>query len=148
MRKLSKLSGLYPQCFSLEHVNLCGDVPLAAGSFTDIYKANHNGHAVCIKVIRLYETPRVDYVLKVGLNLTSSRIHVFNSYNLQRLYQETSLWGKLSHPNLLPFYGQFRFRAQLSLVSPWMKNGDINDYLKNNSRVDRVCLVRKYLACK
>lgn len=135
------MSGLYPKCFALENVNLSSDIPPAAGSFADVYKGSHQGQAVCLKVIRLYEAPRVDYTLKVGSIHSLSLCSLINGF-VQRFYQETALWGKLSHPNLLPFYGQFRFHAQLSFVSPWLKNGNINDYLRTNPQADRVRLVR------
>ena len=55
------------------------------------------------------------------------------------------MWSRLSHPNLLPFYGIYYLEdnhGRVCLVSPWMNNGNIKDYLPTNSSVDRVLLVR------
>ena len=54
------------------------------------------------------------------------------------------MWSQLSHPNLLPFYGIYYLEdrhGRVCLVSPWMNNGNIKDYLPENPRVNRVLLV-------
>jgi serine/threonine protein kinase len=53
-------------------------------------------------------------------------------------------WRQLSHPNVLPFYGVFHLnnnRSRVCLVSPWMENGNIIQFLKKNPEVDRIPLV-------
>ncbi|KAF8071537.1 armadillo-type protein [Lyophyllum atratum] len=119
-QRLSRASGLYPTCYILKDVQSEGDYPLAAGSFADIYKGTFKGRAVCMKVIRIYQTSQLDYFLKL-------------------CSKETILWEQLSHQNLLPLYGLYRSQSRLGLclVSPWMENGDINMYLKNNPSADR-----------
>ncbi len=57
---------------------------------------------------------------------------------------EAIMWSHLSHPNLLPFYGIYHPHERLGsvcLVSPWMQNGNINDYLKVHPDVPRLHLV-------
>ncbi|KAF9457681.1 kinase-like domain-containing protein [Collybia nuda] len=121
VQRLSQHSGLYPTCFGLEGVQLVGEDPVTAGSFGDIYRGSLQQQQVCLKVIRIYQASRVDYILK-------------------RFSQEVILWGQLSHTNLLPFYGLYRFRSRLCLVSPWMDNGDINSYLEKNPDANRILL--------
>ncbi|KAJ7714230.1 kinase-like domain-containing protein [Mycena olivaceomarginata] len=62
---------------------------------------------------------------------------------VMRFYREALIWRQLSHPNLLPFFGIYYLeKSRLCLVSPWMENGDIARYLKNNSvGVNRLTLV-------
>jgi hypothetical protein len=58
------------------------------------------------------------------------------------------LWRQLSHPQVLPFYGVYRWPNEshrLSFVSPWMTNGNIVTYLKASPEADRRSLVRRYL---
>ncbi|KAF9469363.1 kinase-like domain-containing protein [Collybia nuda] len=121
IQRLAKSSDLYPNCFGLDDVALIEEHPVAAGSFADIHKGKIDNKKVCLKVIRLYQASRVDYVLK-------------------RFYQEAILWGQLLHPNLLPFYGLYRFRNRLCLVSPWAENGDVNNYLEQNPLVNRTLI--------
>lgn len=60
------------------------------------------------------------------------------------LSHEALLWGQLSHPNILPFYGihinEVR-RSRFGLVSPWMENGNVVNYVKQNPGVPRIPLV-------
>lgn len=54
--------------------------------------------------------------------------------------KEAILWGQLCHPNIVPFYGIYYLneaRRQVCLVSPWMRNGSLVDYLKNNPDAHR-----------
>lgn len=55
------------------------------------------------------------------------------------------MWSHLNHPNLLPFYGIYQVDERLGcvcLVSPWMQNGNINEYLKAHTEAPRLPLVR------
>ncbi|KAF7337163.1 Adenylate cyclase [Mycena venus] len=60
-------------------------------------------------------------------------------------YHEALIWRQLSHPNLLPFFGLYHLedtKSRLCLISPWMENGDITRYLKNNLvGVNRLTLI-------
>ncbi|KAF5373249.1 hypothetical protein D9615_007439 [Tricholomella constricta] len=119
-QRLSKRSGLYPACYSLEGI-VVESRPIAAGGFADIYKGHFRSHTVCIKVIRLYQTSQEDNFLKQFAN-------------------EAILWGQLSHPNLLPIYGLYQDISRLCFVSPWMENGDLTVFLERNPDVERVLL--------
>ncbi|EIN08808.1 kinase-like protein [Punctularia strigosozonata HHB-11173 SS5] len=45
--------------------------------------------------------------------------------------REAALWRQLDHPNVLPFLGvdETTFSPHYALVSPWMKNGNLVDYV-------------------
>ncbi|KAG6836175.1 hypothetical protein H0H93_010614, partial [Arthromyces matolae] len=80
----------------------------------------------------------VDVCLK-ALKIDKYKKHEF----LKRFSEEAILWGQLSHPNVLPFYGVYPFRRglmEVALVSPWMENGNITVYLADHSDADRVLL--------
>lgn len=54
------------------------------------------------------------------------------------------MWGNLEHPNLLPFYGIYHLGdnyGRVCLVSLWMENGNICDYLEANPEAPRLPLV-------
>ncbi|KAG6828686.1 hypothetical protein H0H87_001265, partial [Tephrocybe sp. NHM501043] len=63
-QRLSRSAGLYPKCYDLEDIEMVEDHPIAAGSFADIYKGRFLGQAVCLKVIRVYQTSHVQSFLK------------------------------------------------------------------------------------
>ncbi len=59
--------------------------------------------------------------------------------------REAITWSHLSHPNLLPLYGIYEGGDHLGgvcLVSPWMRNGNVNEYLKSHPETPRLPLVR------
>ncbi len=62
----------------------------------------------------------------------------------QTFVKELALWAHLSHDNVLPFYGVF-LRGEsnrICLVSPWMKNGNLRDYLQRTPGAPRLPFVR------
>jgi len=48
---------------------------------------------------------------------------------------------QLDHGNILPFCGVSTSIADFCLVFPWYENGNIMEYLKTQSDVDRFALV-------
>ncbi|KAG6915880.1 hypothetical protein DXG01_009417 [Tephrocybe rancida] len=57
-----------------------------------------------------------------------------------KFWKEAMLWGQLSHPNALTIYGLFFYKNRVSIVAPWMENGNINSYLKDKPDVPRAWL--------
>lgn len=51
------------------------------------------------------------------------------------------MWSALHHPNVLPLLGATMIGAQLAMVSEWMENGNINEFLGANPDADRLRLV-------
>lgn len=54
LRKLSKHSGLYPDCLLLQGIKPHGSDPVEAGRFGDVWKGELNGRPVAVKIIRTY----------------------------------------------------------------------------------------------
>jgi len=121
-QRLAAKSGHYPACYDLKDVTTVGDYSESSGAFADIYRGSFNGRPVCLKTIRLDKKTDMQIFLK--------------AYSKGAI-----LWGQLYHPNLLPFYGIFPFRNRISLVSPWMEHGDVNNYLRHHVSADRIQLV-------
>jgi serine/threonine protein kinase len=51
----------------------------------------------------------------------------------QTFTREALIWRQLNHPNILRFYGidakTFRESSLLGLVTPWAKNGCLDDFI-------------------
>ena len=60
----------------------------------------------------------------------------------QRFCKEVITWNALSHPNVLPLLGMTMGSQEFVLVSEWMENGNINEFIKAHKDVDRFELVR------
>ncbi|KAF9263059.1 TPR-like protein [Marasmius fiardii PR-910] len=125
MIHLSRKSGLHPQCLTIRGVEKLGDYPVGGGAFGDVWKGRVGQQLVCLKVVRAFNRSDVQQVLKDYM-------------------QEGIVWRQLNHPNVLPFMGIYyldKEQRQLCLVSPWMEQGNLVEFLKNcNDSVDRVLL--------
>jgi len=77
-------------------------------------------------------------MLKVILPLTNTL-----SPDLKRSQQlfakEAIVWSQLDHPNILSFYGIYYLgrEKRMCLVSPWLENGNLVNYLQENPTVSR-----------
>jgi len=50
-------------------------------------------------------------------------------------------WKTLQHPNVLRLVGVTMSETQFAMVSDWMANGNINDFVKVHQDVNRLELV-------
>ena len=50
-------------------------------------------------------------------------------------------WRTLRHPNILPLIGVTMSETQFAMVSDWMTNGNINEFVKAHPDVNRLELV-------
>ena len=65
--KLSRLSGLYPECLVRGDIRLIGNGPVAAGRFGDVWKGSASSQEIiAVKVLRLYQSD-MEKLLKVLL---------------------------------------------------------------------------------
>ena len=52
------------------------------------------------------------------------------------------MWRFLRHPNVLPLLGVSMSENRFAMVSEWMPNGNINQFVKAHPEVNRLGLVR------
>ncbi|KAJ7205752.1 kinase-like domain-containing protein, partial [Mycena pura] len=120
--RLSRASGLHPRCFALTGLQKIGQ-QVGAGGFGDIWKGLVRGQSVCVKIMRLFRNDDIQAVLK-------------------EFGREALIWRQLCHPNLLPFFGLYYLDNRLCLVSPWMENGNILEFLgREPANTDRLSLI-------
>ena len=51
------------------------------------------------------------------------------------------MWSALRHPNVLPLLGATMTGAQFAMVSEWMVNGNISEFVEAYPDTDRLVLV-------
>ncbi|KAJ7666763.1 kinase-like domain-containing protein [Mycena polygramma] len=119
--QLSRDSGLHPHCFALTGLQKVGQ-QIAAGGFGDIWKGLVRGQNVCVKIMRVFQDADIEAILK-------------------DFGREAVIWRQLCHPNLLPFFGVYYLDNRLCLVSPWMRNGNIMEFLRTHSNTNRLSLI-------
>ncbi len=116
---------------------------IAGGAFADVYKGRYKGQTVCCKKFRLLgDSSHPVSILRVSF--LQCFIGWMCSYCLQKFAKEIVLWAHSSHHNVLPFYGVYAFEDPvqgISLISPWMKNGNLRQYFEKFPDARRVPLV-------
>jgi len=60
---------------------------------------------------------------------------------MQRFCKEVMTWKTLRHPNVLPLIGVMMSETQFAMISDWMVNGNINDFVKAHPDANRLELV-------
>ncbi|KAF9442132.1 kinase-like protein, partial [Macrolepiota fuliginosa MF-IS2] len=121
--RLSTARCLYPRSFSLFHAPQANETPVTCGSFGDIFQGTILDQKVCLKKVR---------------NPNDSSI-------LKSFMREVIILGQLHHPNVLPFYGVYRWGegpGRICLVSPWMEEGNLYDYLRSHASANKLLLIQ------
>ena len=94
---------------------------------------------VALKVLRVPSSSDVERISGVG----RTRLVCVDelTYPVQRFCKDVLTWKSLRHPNVLPLMGVTMASNQLAMVSEWMENGNINQFVKACADVDRLKLV-------
>ena len=115
---------------------------VSRGGFGDIWKGKlHTGGKVAIKTWRTNTLEQCNYkTLKVCPQV--SLFTQLNSDRDQRAARELHLWSRMDHANVHQLQGVIMFRDQyLGMVSEWMENGNLLEYLRKQPSADRYQLV-------
>ncbi|KAG9124712.1 hypothetical protein FRC07_010535 [Ceratobasidium sp. 392] len=104
------------------HVRKKSVYPVAMGGQCDIYLGEFVAHPhekVAMKRLRMFGNCDSEPARK-------------------ELIREVRLWSKLSHPNVLEFYGLYDAGGMsIYMISKWMSNGSAPDYLQKNPDANR-----------
>ncbi|KAH7910507.1 kinase-like domain-containing protein [Hygrophoropsis aurantiaca] len=123
--RLSRESGLYPERLLLEDVQIQSLFPLAGGSYGDVWKGSLDGRVVAVKMMRTY--------------------HTQDERLFKTFAKEAVLWARLSNPYVLPLLGVyciFEPIHRVCLVSPWMDNRNLSQYLEEHPETNRLSLIQ------
>ena len=80
-----------------------------------------------------------------GEHLIHTHFTTVQTSKFQRFCREAVAWKHLQHPNILPLLGVTQAERQFAMVSEWMENGQISDFIQENSDANRTELVRALL---
>ncbi|KAJ8079869.1 hypothetical protein PM082_016694 [Marasmius tenuissimus] len=116
--QLSKRSTNLPETMFISGVEPVTSKRYLGGTFGDVYTSVYQGKNVALKMLRTFQT-----------QADKSRIY-------RRFCKEALIWHKLEHEFVIPFLGidAENFPRQPCMVSPWMVNGTLNQFLRKNPR--------------
>ncbi|KAF8674897.1 Kelch motif [Rhizoctonia solani] len=105
------------------HESTCSEFAIATGGLGDVFSATLlTGKKVGVKCLRFQ--PDIDQSEE-------------SQAQLKRAAHELYVWSKCKHPNILPLLGLAKFRGRIAMVSPWMENGNLSQFLADRTDVDR-----------
>jgi hypothetical protein len=114
-------------------------LPLSRGGFADVWKGIYDGRDVAVKSLRIFVKGDLQKVINVSSccrvwRLTHRRV-------VETFCREVITWKTLRHPNILPLIGAKLSKNEFTMISEWMINGNINDFIQAHPNVNRVKLV-------
>jgi serine/threonine protein kinase len=116
LRRLCGRIGQLPESYLLSDKFDLSGIPRASGGFSDVRMGIFKGKDVAVKSLRVSEMD------------DKQRIR-------RRFSKEVAMWKNLSHPNVLDLIGvpDTLAEGRFSMVSEWMVNGNIMEYVRKNS---------------
>ena len=150
LRALRKTCGIYGLLPSSHHMPqgltlvTSGEFkrPFASGGFSDVWRArNENGQLFAIKHIRTYEVDNQEHMRKV-LQVCHLARRCFSLESLHQGYcKEVTICKRIRHENVLSVEGVAPELFEFCMVSRWMENGNMLNYVRTQEGVDRARLV-------
>lgn len=121
LRRVCYEKDILPSALSLTGVECNSSHVVRGGSYADIVRGKYDGQVVAIKRLRIWG---------------DSKKQANNKMLLQR---EALIWSLLSHDHVVPFLGTDTvvFSPSLSLILPWMVNGNCMDFLEELKVIDQ-----------
>ncbi|KAF9645417.1 hypothetical protein BDM02DRAFT_3101364, partial [Thelephora ganbajun] len=102
--------------------------PVYRGGFADVWKGQYHGREVAAKVLRVWKEGDLGRITR-------------------GFCRGIVAWRALRHPNILPLLGVMMTGNRFVMVSEWMENGNINEFVKANIDTDRLGLVCFFVRC-
>ena len=118
------------------------DTPRYQGGFAEVWKTEHEGRDVAVKVLKIYVTSDLVKITRVGSPVFRRACVSQLTLTIQRFCKEVLTWKSLRHQNVLSLLGVMMVENQLTMISEWMVNGNINEFIKAHSDANRFGLVR------
>ena len=123
------------------------DAPLYHGGFAEVWKGEHQRREVAVKVLKIYKTSNLVKITKVGFQSESFAWVDRLTRIIQRFCKEVMTWRALRHQNVLSLVGVTMSNNQFTMVSEWMVNGNINEFVKAHRDENRFELVGFHSHC-
>jgi len=115
--------------------------PLYRGGFADVWKGEYRGRDVAVKILRTHSNADLQKIIGVSCWLCSLLRVWALKVLAQRFCKEVVTWKSLQHPNILPLIGVTMSKTKFAMVSDWMVNGNINDFVRARPDANRLQLV-------
>jgi len=153
LNALCKICGRHALLPGSFQIPLCFDEsnghPLYSGGYADVWIGEHQGREVAVKVLRVYSASDLDKITSVshcpGPKVRIEELMIIAIVVIAQTFcKEVVTWKTLRHPNVLPLLGVTMGEGLFAMVSDWMVNGNINEFIKAHRNTNRFELVGFY----
>ena len=115
--------------------------PKYEGGFAKVWKGEHEGTEVAVKALKVTMKSDLVKIKKVGFPICQrARIDLLVP-TTQNFCREVMSWKALRHPNALPLLGVMMTNNEFVMVSKWMANGNIIEFIEVHWEENRFKLV-------
>jgi serine/threonine protein kinase len=115
--------------------------PRYEGGFARVWKGEHEGIAVAVKVLKVFKESDLVKIKRVGFPISQRARVDWLVPTTQRFCKEAMTWKALRHQNTLPLLGVMMSGNQFVMVSEWMANGNITEFIETHRDANRFKLV-------
>ena len=148
LRKLQAIcdqNSTLPSSYILsDEIATADDGPIAHGDNIELLEGSCGGRKVSIIRPRAFsDDDETHRKVCVRYNASLYCIHLRISAVLQTLFKGAVIWKSLRHPNIVPFVGVTT--SPLQIVSEWMPNGTLTEFIQRNPGANRIGLVSPFL---
>ena len=150
VRALRKVCGIYgllpfsyinPEPLTLVLTGLMKR-PIASGGYLDVWKASDPGGCTfAVKQLRIYAVDDIEHVRKVPRIFHPSFRCSSPGPPPQKICKEIVIGRRIQHENVLSIEGVAPGLFEVCMVSKWMDNGNMLQYVRSHQGVDRMRLV-------
>ncbi|KAJ7203038.1 kinase-like domain-containing protein, partial [Mycena pura] len=132
IRRLARAADRLPSSLIISGVEQRSPCAVFSGGCGDVFRAMYQGRPVALKYIRRYQETDQRETRRV-------RFH--------KLCREALVWQRLRHAFIVPLIGidMEGFPSSLCMVSPWMKNGTVINFLSGFRGVTRQSVVNRLI---
>ena len=144
LQKVSIRRGLVPKSHQIPYSSLAKPegISPATGRVSITRQWSMDGKLVAVKTISLDYIENFNAFKCVRLSLPKTPLlNAVFIWVLQRLYANGVIWKRLQHPNVVSFLGFVSSSPPISLVYPWMANGNLPNYVREYPNADKLGLV-------
>ena len=110
-----------------------------------MWMGEYQGRKVAVKVLKVYSTSDFNKITSVGHHSRFAKVRIEELMIVaivQMFCKEVITWKSLCHPNVLPLLGVTMGKRVFAMVSEWMVNGNINEFIGAHRDANRFELVR------
>jgi len=109
-----------------------------------VWMGEHQGRKVAVKVLKVYSTSDFNKITSVSHHQGLPGVcigELMLATIAQMFCKEVVTWKSLHHPNVLPLLGVTMGERLFAMVSEWMVNGNITEFVEAHRDVNRFELV-------